>query len=182
MYCSNNNSPLTQSDVICSFRGYVVRHVLWMRVYIADIISETQNADYTGEQAAENARDFTEMIRKYYGYEHAREVESLLLDGIAATRDTLRNIKAGDVVMKDEHRGFNVKLTNKFAAMNPNWKRDELYRYLDVYYKTLEDEMRHHMENHGGDGDTRYREAGHEALEMADFMAEGFIRQFGIIY
>lgn len=177
--------PLTQLEVISAFRGYATRHVLWTRAYMAAIISETGNADYTEQRCAENAREFADMIGRYYGYENARAVERFVTEGTAAARSLLRHIKSGNgssyARIADERKGQAEQMARLYGTMNPNWKTDELRRYMQDQYAEMEGEMRHHLAHHTPDF-TGHRAADLTALEMADYMAEGFIKQFGIMY
>ena len=176
--------PLTRLDVISAFRGYATRHVLWTRAYMAAVISETGNADYTEQRCAENAREFADMIGRYYGYENARAVERFVADATVADRSLLRHIKSGNgssyATITDERKGHVEQLARLYAAMNPNWKTEELMRYMNGQFAAMEGGMRRQLANQTPDF-TGHREADLTALEMADYMAEGFIKQFGIM-
>lgn len=164
-----------------TFRNLYKNHVLWTGSYIAALALNFGNLSYYNQRMNDNIKEFFNEFLKYYGYNYARVFSTLLENHILTNIKYMVDYKAGDMQAVETDRKAWYDNADDMAAflsqINPYWDKQVwqnlLYEHIRlteielIYentYKKKSEEQSKITENH--------------ALLMADYMAEGIIKQF----
>ena len=179
---SGPRGALTQSDVVSAFRGFWERQAYWTGSYIVNLIAGTANTVYVKQRLVENVMELSDLLRRYYEYEKAREIERLFLDRYIVAHELLDNILAGNEEaisrQAEQWRSYSDLIALRLSEMNPHWNITELREILDEQFTVIWDEMNYHMSENAEQ--IPYDRLDNFARKAADYMARGFINQFSI--
>jgi len=182
----NHNSSRTniQLSLIHTFRGLWSNHVLWSRSYIINTLLESRNESFVTERIKQNNQDFADAFWKFYGYENSKKCESLLDSHFYISEKLLNSVQSGDMdgvyVNKSEWYKSADEFVEFLISINKHWHKEIWDKMMDDHYKVTEYEVIYRFTNHFAAENSGLFNAESQALEMADYMAEGIIQQFHI--
>lgn len=158
-------------------------HITWTRLFIVSVAAGLPDAEPTAQRLLRNQTDIGNAIKPFYGTPAGDRLTALLKDHILIAADLLAAAKSGDGAKVDAARtrwyANADEIAAFLAAANPrSWPQAEM--------RTM---MREHLDRTLGEATARlrgdwaadiaaYDSVHQQALNMADMLSAGIIRQF----
>ena len=178
----NSSMPNRQTQLSNALRQLWMEHVMWTRSFIISTSANLGDLQYVTKRLLRNPDDFAEMLRPLYGDEIAMRFKNLLTDHLMIAADLVNAAKAGDSKTADEKRNIwyaNADdIANFLSQINPYWNRNIWQTMLYDHLKMTENEALQILTGQYDASISQYDAIQKEALEMADYMSSGIIRQF----
>ena len=158
-------------------------HVTWTRLAIISLTTDAPDTDATVGRLLQNQTDIGNAIKPFYGDAAGNELTRLLRDHILIAADIIAAAKAGDTAGVEEGQARWRANADEIAAFlhaaNPrSWRFHEmqemLYEHLDLTTTEVVARLQ-------GDWDAdvaAYDQIHLQALDMADMLSTGIVRQF----
>lgn len=171
-----------QTDLINTYRKLWSQHVMWTRSFIISTAADLGDLSLVTQRLLRNPGDLAKELRKYYGAEKVNQIEKLFTEHLTIAAQLVNQAKAGDAEgaaatrtkwyqNADEIAGF-------LSSINPFWRRKVWQSMLFSHLKMTEEEATLRLQGQYAEDIAIYDDIEAEALEMADYMADGIIRQF----
>ncbi len=179
----NNNCGLNcQLQLSNIFRQLWTEHVLWTRFFILSTAFSLPDLQVVTERLLQNPVDFARVLKPFYGEQIAEQFEKLLTDHLLIAAELVNAAKAGDTaqVEKQRKRWYrNAEDIAKFlASINRFWNEAQWRDLLFDHLRMTENEAVFILTGQYSKGVKEYDYIQAEALNMADVMTNGIIRQF----
>lgn len=172
----------SQLDLTNTFRKLWEQHIMWTRSFIISTAAELGDLPMVTQRLLRNPADFAGVLRPYYGFENAKKFETLLRDHLLIAAKLVNDAKAGNTAAADEDRKKwyqNADQIAEFlASINPYWSRQEWQNMLYDHLKVTENEAVYRLTGQYAADIAEYDQIQSQALGMADYMAEGILKQF----
>ncbi|NLO93180.1 MAG: LysM peptidoglycan-binding domain-containing protein, partial [Clostridiaceae bacterium] len=173
--------PESEVKLMNLFRMLWEQHITWTRLAIISLVFDLPDVNLVIERLLQNSKDFENALRTFYGIE-ASEFADLLTDHLVIAADLVKAAKAGDTMTADdiERRWYNNarEIAAFLASINPFWSRREWENMLFNHLALVKTEAVDMLNADYLAGINIYTEMERQALEMADTMSEGIIKQF----
>ena len=161
-------------------------HVTWTRLFIVSAATLPENLPDTGPTAGRllaNQDDIGDALRPFYGDEVGDAVTALLREHILIAADIIAAAKAGDAdgVANGQARWrANADEIAAFLnAANPrSWKLDEMKEMLYEHLSVTTTEVVFRLTGDWDADVAAYDQIHVQALEMADELSTGIVKQF----
>lgn len=165
-----------------TLRRLWMEHVFWTRLFIQSTLNTTADLDDVTARLLRNPTDFAAVLRPLYGNQAAAQFESLLRDHLTIAAQLVNAVKAGDANAYNAQRlkwyANADALATFLAEINPYWNMRDWQKMLyDHLYMTEEEVMQYAGKDYAA-SIRQFDDIQREALEMADMMATGIMRQF----
>lgn len=181
---STNNLPINKKilDLNNHLRMLWEQHIAWTRMTIMDIVYKLPELDIAIDRLLRNPTDFKHALRSFYGEETASKFESLLKDHLTIAADLVGAAKANNNVefeRLDKHWHNNADdIARLLSSINPYWSfktwQEMLYQHLEL----VKLEATYFITGTYGKNALLFDQMEKQALEMADYLLHGIIRQF----
>lgn len=158
-------------------------HITWTRMVIVSTFADLPDQGPTVQRLLQNQEDIGDAIKPFYGTAAGEQLSALLRDHILIAAEILQAAEDGDAAALAEatERWYaNADDIAEFLnAANPkNWPLEEMRammrEHLDL---TLQEAVAYLNGDYAASIDF-YDRVHIQALEMADMLSEGIIRQF----
>lgn len=182
----NNNEPDYQNQVrLMNFlRQLWEQHVMWTRSYIISNAENIGDLDYVTRRLLENPADFAKLLQAFYGSTRANEFRNLLEQHLLIASQIVNAAKIGDSGKVETERAAwyaNAdQIADYLSQLNPFWNKEDWKNMLYSHLRLTEDEAIARLSKQYANDIALYDFIQGQALEMADDMARGLIKQFGI--
>lgn len=182
----NYNEPDNQNQVrLMNFlRQLWEQHVMWTRSYIISNAENIGDLDYVTKRLLENPSDFAKVLQAFYGSTRANEFKNLLEQHLLIASQLVNAAKIGDSEKVETERAAwyaNAdQIADYLSQLNPYWIKEDWRNMLYSHLKLTEDEAIARLSKQYANDIALYDFIQGQALEMADDMARGLIKQFGI--
>ena len=157
-------------------------HVIWTRDYIIEAVSGNPAAPATLARLMRNQEDIGNAIAPYYGTVAGTKLTDLLKQHISIAGELVAAAKAGD----------NAKVTNAdlrwhqnaadiagfLSGANPNWPRETLLTMLNRHLALTTQEATAQIQNRFGDSTALFDQIFDQAIDMADALSGGIVKQY----
>jgi len=171
-------------DIVNAFRKLWEQHVTWTRLFVISNIDGLGDLDATTRRLLRNPADFAEELRRFYGAEKADRFSVLLTAHLTIAAELVDAAKAGNQSAAEEIKRRWYQNAEDIAvflsSINPYWSRRKWRDMLFMHLKLLEDEVGYRISRQYTLGVANYDRIEAQALEMADVMAAGIIKQFDL--
>lgn len=158
------------------------QHVYWTRFVISGIVFHSPDLDASQNRLLQNPGDFASVLRTFYGENVAMKFATLLTAHLSIAAELVTATAEGksqDAAEAEKRWYENAEQIAVFlASVNPYWSKHEwqemLYSHLDMTKQEAVDFI-------NGDYAASvevFDRIEMEALQMADKMTEGILRQF----
>jgi hypothetical protein len=157
-------------------------HITWTRVVIMGILDELPGTDVYITRLLKNYEDMEDALAPYYG-DDAEVLGDLIKDHLVIAAEILTAAHDGDTAaMNDAVERWYANahdIAVQMNEMNPQfWPLEETEQmWVEHLDATLEEATTHLTGNFAGEV-AAYDKVHNLALEMADFISNGVIRQF----
>jgi hypothetical protein len=129
-----------------------------------------------------NQEDIGNAIRPFYGDAAGAKLTQLLKDHISIAGELVTAAKAGDQnKQSDADRRWHAnadQIATFLAGANPHWTRDALLGMLNNHLSLTTHEAVARLQRNWADDQTTFDNIYSQAMEMADALSEGIIKQY----
>lgn len=158
------------------------QHVFWTRLVILSIVFGLPDIQLVTDRLLRNPKDFEAALRPFYGESTAAKFSELLTNHLAIAAQLVEAAKGnnGEAAAEAEKRWYaNAdEIASFLGSINPYWSTQEwrrlLYSHLDMTKTEAVDLLKQNFADSIGIFDAIEK----EALEMADLMTQGIVKQF----
>lgn len=173
-----------QLQIMNKMRNLWEQHIFWTRSFIVSAASGLPDLEFVTARLLRNPKDFAKELRPIYGDAKANEFERLFTEHLVIAADLVNNAKAGNAQAADMARR---KWYNNAAAIadfldiiNPYWDAREWQSMLFEHLKLTEVLAVLRLNGRYAEDIMQSDRIEAQALEMADMMSTGIIKQFNI--
>ncbi len=182
LFNNNLSNCKNQINVFNTFRKLWEQHVVWTRLFIISTAAELADLEPVTDRLLRNPTDFAIVLKNFYGFEKAKEFESLLKDHLLIAASLVNNTKNGntDAVNEDRKRWFKnaEDITAFLNKINPYWQIRQFRPLFYDHLKMTEEEAVYRLNGKYSSDIAIFDTIESHALQMADFMAYGILNQF----
>ncbi len=158
------------------------QHVWWTRSFIISVAANLPDLNVVTARLLRNPRDFQAALEPLYGPEIAAEFARLLTDHLTIAAELVQAAKAGDAARAaDAERRWYLnadEIACFLARINPFWSAEEWRAMLHEHLALTKDEAVAYLTGKYEQSIQIFDQIELQALEMADVMTEGIVRQF----
>lgn len=144
--------------------------------------SDSPDLKYVTDRLLENPLDFEDELKQFYGDAKAAKFKELLTEHLMIGGDLVNAANQGDTQLANQMRerwyANADSIANFLASINPYWSRRRWRSMLYDHLKLTEEEAATRIEGNYQDNVKIYDTIEKEALDMADYMHSGIVRQF----
>lgn len=177
-----SNMQNRQVQLSNSLRRLWMEHVMWTRYFIVSTAANLGDLQSVTNRLLRNPGDFADMLRPLYGNEIAMKFKKLLTEHLMIAADLVNAAKVGDTKTADEKRRKWYEnadeIANFLGEINPYWNRNIWQTMFYDHLKMTDDEVGQILTGQYDASIAQYDAIQKEALDMADYMSLGIIRQF----
>jgi hypothetical protein len=158
-------------------------HITWTRLVIIGVFQDLPDLNESVERLLQNQVDIGNAIKPFYGEEAGNQLTALLTDHILIAAEILQAAKNGDTAAMNDaiDRWYaNADDIAEFLnAANPKqWPLEEMRAMMREHLDLTLQEAVAYLEGDYAASVAFYDQVHLQALEMADMLSEGIIRQF----
>jgi hypothetical protein len=158
-------------------------HITWTRLVIIGVFEDLPDLDPSVQRLLQNQVDIGDAIKPFYGEEAGDQLTALLTDHILIAAEILQAAKAGDTAALNDaiERWYaNADDIAVFLnAANPQqWPLEEMKAMMREHLDLTLEEAVAYLEGDYEASIAAYDEVHLQALEMADMLSMGIIKQF----
>lgn len=169
-------------DLMNNMRMLWEQHGVWTRSAITSILLNLPDVDLVTKRLLRNPKDFQIALQQFYGNENASKFGDLLKDHLVIASEIVKAAKNGDenAVRNAEKRWYENadEIAVLFSSINPYWSKEEWQRMLYRHLQLVKAEALDILNKNYEQGIVTYDEIEKQALEMADMMTQGIVKQF----
>lgn len=184
MTYSQNIYSQRQVDLLNILRQLWEQHVQWTRLFIISTANNLGDLDAVTNRLLRNPDDFAKLLTPLYGASIANTFKNLLTQHLLIAADLVNAAKNGNTTAAQQARTkwyTNADEIAKFLSMiNPYWSEAKWKTLLYSHLQMTEQEAALILGNKYTESVNIYDPIENEALEMADYMFSGIIKQFSV--
>ncbi|MDF2591772.1 MAG: hypothetical protein K0S75_1238 [Clostridia bacterium] len=173
-----------QMDINNEIRMLWEQHGFWTRSAIASMALNLPDEDFVVERLFQNPKDFARALKPLYGDKIAAKFRDLLAIHLAIAAQIVKAAKAGDdsgASDAEEQWYANAdEIADFLGRINPYWSQKDWKRMMHKHLELVKAEAVNLLTKDFKASIKVYDEIERQALEMADVMSEGIIKQFSI--
>jgi hypothetical protein len=158
------------------------QHGIWTRSAITSLALDLPDVDFVLKRLLQNPKDFGQALRPFYGELIASKFSDLLTSHLVIAAELVKASKAGDEKSAAEAEKQWYANADEIAAflgsINPYWSQEDWRKMLHEHLALVKAEAVAMLTKDFEAGIEVYDEIERQALEMADVMAKGIIKQF----
>lgn len=158
------------------------QHVVWTRLTIISIVFGLPDVDLVTNRLLRNPQDFAALLRPLYGDRIASRFAELFTSHLVIAAELVKAAKAGDAKAAADAEKRWYANADEIAAflgsINPFWSEQQWRNMLHKHLALTKAEAVNILTGKYAEGITVFDQIEKQALEMADVMTCGIIRQF----
>lgn len=182
MNCEDARISLKRLQEYNTLRRLWTEHVMWTRSFIISTAFDLPDLNAVTTRLLRNPADFADVLRPLYGDIQSMRFKNLLAEHLEIGAALVNAAKAGDSGLADEKRRDWYENADDIArflsGINPYWNKMTWQMLLYDHLKMTENEAAQILTGQYDASIGQYDAIQKEALEMADYMATGIIKQF----
>lgn len=158
-------------------------HITWTRMVIVSTFADLPDQDPTVQRLLQNQEDIGDAIKPFYGDAAGEQLSALLRDHILIAAEILQAAKNGDTAALEDAIARWYANADDIAVFlhnaNPkNWPLEEMKAMMREHLDLTLQEAVSYLNGDYTASIAAYDQVHIQALEMADMLSEGIIRQF----
>lgn len=169
-------------DLMNTMRMLWEQHGVWTRMAITSMVFGLPDEEMVVNRLLQNPVDFANTLKFFYGDEIASKFSDLLKSHLVIASQLVKAAKAGDNKSATEAEKKWYENADEIAVflsyINPYWSRESWKAMLHEHLALVKAEAVAMLTKDYAAGIKVYDKIESQALEMADMMAEGIIKQF----
>jgi hypothetical protein len=158
-------------------------HITWTRLTIVSLSNGLPDTDPTVQRLLQNQDDIGDAIKPFYGEAAGEQLSALLRDHILIAAEIIQAAKNGDTAAQNDAIARWYANADDIAVFlntaNPkNWPLEEMKAMMKEHLDlTLQEAVAYLHGDHAASV-TAYDQIHLQALDMADMLSTGIVRQF----
>lgn len=178
------SSGITESKVMLSnkFRELWEQHTVWTRATIISMVFDLPDVKFVTNRLLQNPEDFGNAFRVYYGDRVGSKLRDLIREHLVIAAQLVQAAKTGDNKAEAEIEKKWYANGDEIAAflgsINPYWSEEDWRRMYRKHLGLVKSQTVTLLTKNYSNEASVYDELEAQALEMADTMSQGIIRQF----
>lgn len=158
-------------------------HITWTRMVIISMFADLPDQGPTVQRLLQNQDDIGDAIKPFYGDAAGEQLSALLRDHILIAAEILQAAKNGDATALEDATARWYENADDIAeflnSANPeNWPLEEMKIMMREHLDLTLKEAVAYLNGDYAASIAFYDQVHIQALEMADMLSEGIIRQF----
>jgi hypothetical protein len=158
-------------------------HITWTRLAIISLTTDAPDTEATVGRLLRNQTDIGDAIKPFYGTAAGEELTRLLREHILIAADLVLAARAGDqAAVADAQARWTAnadEIAGFLASANPRfWKFGEMQEMLHEHLRLTTNEAVARLQGNWAADVAVYDQIHLQALEMADMLSTGIVRQF----
>ncbi|MEG0774605.1 hypothetical protein [Clostridium sp.] len=158
------------------------QHTVWTRATIVSMVFDLPDVSFVTNRLLENPEDFGNLFRLYYGNRIASRLRDLIRAHLVIAAQLVTAAKVGEnkIAADIEKRWYanGDEIAAFLAQINPYWSEEDWRRLYRSHLSLVKSEAVNLLTKNYDDGTSIYDELEAGALEMADMMVQGIIKEF----
>lgn len=187
---SNYFAPTIISKAQADLNNYLrllrEQHVVWTRLTIISIVFGLPDVDLVTNRLLRNPKDFEALLRPLYGDRTASRFADLFTSHLVIAAELVNAAKAGDTIAAADAEKRWYANADEIAvflgSINPYWSVQQWKTMLHEHLALTKSEAINILTEKYAEGITLFDQIEKQALEMADVMTNGIVRQFPNIF
>ena len=158
-------------------------HITWTRLTIVSLSNGLADTDPTVQRLLQNQDDIGDAIKPFYGDAAGEQLSALLRDHILIAAEIIQAAKNGDTAAQNDAIARWYANADDIAVFlntaNPkNWPLDEMKAMMKEHLDLTLQEAVAYLHGDYPASVTAYDQIHLQALDMADMLSTGIVRQF----
>ncbi|MGM9635764.1 MAG: acetylglutamate kinase [Candidatus Avispirillum sp.] len=157
------------------------QHVYWTRFFIISTAADLGDLKAVTDRLLQNPKDFADLFAPFYGNRAAQRLEELLTEHLLIAADLVNAAKKGEAESIDEIRRKWYDNADEIACflsgLNRYWDESEWQSMLYSHLEMTEEEAVLRLQGDYEADIKTFERIEAEALQMADYMFCGIVRQ-----
>jgi len=158
-------------------------HITWTRLVIIGVFEDSPGLDSSVQRLLQNQADIGDAIKPFYGEEAGDQLTALLTDHILIAAEILQAAKSGNTAaLEDAIKRWYTNADDIAVflnAANPSqWPLEEMKAMMREHLDLTLEEAVAYLQGDYEASVAAYDEVHVQALEMADMLSRGIIKQF----
>lgn len=158
------------------------QHTVWTRATIVSLVFDLPDASFVTNRLLQNPVDFGNLFSIYYGDRAGTKLSDLLRDHLVIAAELVKAAKAGDneAAVEIEKRWYTNgdQIAAFLGSINLYWSEEVWRRMIRMHLDLVKTEAVTLITGNYQEEGSIYDQLETQALEMADVMTQGIIRQF----
>jgi hypothetical protein len=171
-----------QADLNNHLRMLWEQHVFWTRLTILSIVFNLPDVDFVTNRLLRNPKDFKAALKLFYGDRIASRFADLFTSHLVIAAELVRAAKAGDnAAAADAEKRWYAnadEIAAFLAGINPYWSERDWKAMLHKHLAMTKSEAVDMLTGKYAESISVFDQIEKQALEMADVMTNGIVRQF----
>jgi hypothetical protein len=177
------SSPSSQTMRL-SMRELWTDQVVWTRQYIVAVVAGDPSASVALARLMRNQDDIGNVVKPLYGDAAGAKLTQLLKQHVAIASELSAAVKAGDAgTQASANKRWHDNagdIASFLAGANPNWSRPSLEAMLNRHLALTKQETLDRLRQNWTADQVTFDTILGQAMEMADALANGIIKQFAL--
>jgi len=158
-------------------------HITWTRLVIISTFADLPDLDATTQRLLQNQDDIGDAIKPFYGDEAGEQLSALLREHILIAAEILQAAENGDTLALEDAIERWYDNADDIAVFlntaNPdNWPLEEMKAMMKEHLDLTLEEAVTYLNGEYEASIAAYEKVHLQALEMADMLSAGIIKQF----
>ncbi|MCL2838510.1 MAG: acetylglutamate kinase [Oscillospiraceae bacterium] len=158
------------------------QHIYWTRLFLISTAERLADLKDTTARLMQNPKDIAKVFEPYYPADVTREIARLLTEHLQIGGDlitALRDKKAAEAAELNRRWYLNAdQMAAAFAAINPNYKLDEMRQMLRTHLDLTTKEVTARLAGRYAEDIEAFGKVEREAMMMADYFTQGIFKEF----
>lgn len=182
-HAANGNVFLRQ-QLLNTLHRLWFEHVMWTRFFLISTAFDLPDLDLVTKRLLRNPTDFAAVLKTFYPGTKADQFEQLFTEHLLIAAQLVNAAKRGDQKTAEEERSKWYDNATKISALlqeiNPYWNQSKWQKLFFHHLSMTENEAGQILSGMYADSIATYDMVQEEAMAMADEMAMGIFKQFGM--
>lgn len=173
-----------QVNLMNELRKLWEQHVTWTRLFLVSAFGDLPDPEATTKRLLRNPTDFANVLEIYYGRQKADTYKGLFEEHLKIAASIVNSAKEGNTKAVDQYSKLwyhNAdQIADFLAGINPFWTDEEWKTLLHEHLRMTMDEAVARLSGEYTKDIVIFDIIEEQALDMADVMSSGIIKQFHI--
>ncbi len=169
-------------EFMMTMRDLWTDHIVWTRQFIVDSSSDLPSLNYTTHRLLRNQEDIGNAIKPFYANDGGNKLADLLKQHILIAADLVKAAKAGNQSAVADANAMWINNANDIAHFlanaNPNWNEQDLRNMLYNHLNATKAEAVARLQGDYKEDIVAFDKVHNQAMQMADQLSLGIIKQF----
>ncbi|NLM62472.1 MAG: acetylglutamate kinase [Clostridiales bacterium] len=180
----NKKELFSRLGLYNTFRKLWEQHIMWTRSFIVSTAAGLGDLAPVTRRLLRNPVDFGRVLQVFYCRDIVKKFVELFTEHLTIATKFVNAAKAGNTAavnrLRDEWYRNAKDIARFLSKINPNWNFGTWESMLNKHLRLTEQEAVLRLNGQFEEDIAIYDKIEDQALEMADYMAEGILKQFSL--